>query len=58
MIVLVSERYVPGVGQVTNTDRVRREVLHQLYINPLSHSEIVKALPKDVSCGFFSSGVF
>ncbi|XP_071789755.1 E3 ubiquitin-protein ligase UBR2-like isoform X2 [Asterias amurensis] len=47
MIVLVSERYVPGVGQVTNTDRVRREVLHQLYINPLSHSEIVKALPKD-----------
>ncbi|XP_038072010.1 E3 ubiquitin-protein ligase UBR2-like isoform X2 [Patiria miniata] len=47
LIVLVSERYIPGVGQVTRADRVRREVLHQLYINSMSHSEIVKALPKD-----------
>ncbi|XP_022090743.1 E3 ubiquitin-protein ligase UBR2-like [Acanthaster planci] len=47
LIVLVSERYIPGVGQVTDADRVRREVLHQLYINPMSHSEMVKALPKD-----------
>ena len=43
------ERYVPGVGNVVDEDRIRREVLHQLCISSMAHSEITKALPEDVS---------
>ena len=51
------ERYVQGVGQVTGQDKVKREVVHQLCIQPMAHSELVKALPEDVRkfyfCHFF-----
>lgn len=42
------ERYVPGVGQVEPFDEVRREIIHQLSIRPMAHSELVKALPENV----------
>jgi hypothetical protein len=38
-----------GVGEVTRADIVKREVIHQLCISPLAHSELAKALPEDVS---------
>lgn len=44
----VGERYVPGVGQVEPCDEVRREIIHQLSIRPMAHSELVKALPENV----------
>lgn len=44
----VGERYVPGVGQVDPCDEVRREIIHQLSIRPMAHSELVKALPENV----------
>uniref|UniRef100_UPI00358E1268 E3 ubiquitin-protein ligase UBR2 n=1 Tax=Myxine glutinosa TaxID=7769 RepID=UPI00358E1268 len=47
IIMVVGERYVPGLGQVTGEDVVRREVIHQLSIKPMAHSELVKALPED-----------
>ena len=40
---------MPGVGEVTRGDVVRREVIHQLCIAPMAHSELSKALPEDVS---------
>lgn len=43
------ERFSPGVGQVGPTDEIRREVIHQLSIKPMAHSELLKALPEDVS---------
>uniref|UniRef100_A0A3Q3N794 E3 ubiquitin-protein ligase n=1 Tax=Labrus bergylta TaxID=56723 RepID=A0A3Q3N794_9LABR len=47
IIMVVSERYVSGVGQVEPFDEVRREIIHQLSIRPMAHSELVKALPEN-----------
>ena len=39
----LAERYIPGVGRgVSNTDALKREIIHRLYIAPQSHSELVK----------------
>ena len=46
--IIVGERHVPGVGQVTEDDRLRKEIIQQLCIKPLSHSELNKTLPDDV----------
>lgn len=47
------ERFSPGVGQVGATDEIKREIIHQLSIKPMAHSELVKSLPEDVSvCSF------
>ena len=40
---------MPGVGNVTQKDAIKREILHQLCIQDISHSELDKALPEDVS---------
>ncbi|KAM9365047.1 LOW QUALITY PROTEIN: E3 ubiquitin-protein ligase UBR2 [Pholidichthys leucotaenia] len=47
IIMVVGERYVPGVGQVEPLDEIRREIIHQLSIRPMAHSELVKALPEN-----------
>ncbi|KAM9847822.1 E3 ubiquitin-protein ligase UBR2 [Aulostomus maculatus] len=47
IIMVVGERYVGGVGQVEPFDEVRREIIHQLSIRPMAHSELVKALPEN-----------
>ncbi|XP_071074559.1 E3 ubiquitin-protein ligase UBR2 isoform X8 [Dasypus novemcinctus] len=47
IIMLVGERFSPGVGQVNATDEIKREIIHQLSIRPMAHSELVKSLPED-----------
>ncbi|XP_076276967.1 ubr1 ubiquitin ligase [Lasioglossum baleicum] len=47
LIIIIGERYVPGVGQVTADDRLKKDIIQQLCIKPLSHSELSKALPDD-----------
>ncbi|XP_029925864.1 E3 ubiquitin-protein ligase UBR2 isoform X3 [Myripristis murdjan] len=47
IIMVVGERFVAGVGQVEPFDEVRREIIHQLSIRPMAHSELVKALPEN-----------
>ncbi|XP_061821734.1 E3 ubiquitin-protein ligase UBR2 [Nerophis lumbriciformis] len=47
IIILIGERYVAGVGLVEPFDEVRREIIHQLSIRPMAHSELVKALPEN-----------
>lgn len=47
IIMLVGERFSPGVGQVGATDEIKREIIHQLSIKPMAHSELVKSLPED-----------
>ncbi|XP_049926523.1 E3 ubiquitin-protein ligase UBR2 [Epinephelus moara] len=47
IIMVIGERYVSGVGQVEPFDEVRREIIHQLSIRPMAHSELVKALPEN-----------
>lgn len=46
--VVSGERFEAGVGQVEGCDEIKREILHQLCIRPMAHSELVKALPENV----------
>lgn len=45
LIVIVGERFMPGIGRVTEEDKLRKEITQQLCIKPFSHSELSKALP-------------
>uniref|UniRef100_H3C3Y1 E3 ubiquitin-protein ligase n=1 Tax=Tetraodon nigroviridis TaxID=99883 RepID=H3C3Y1_TETNG len=47
IIMVIGERYILGIGQVEPFDEVRREIIHQLSIRPMAHSELVKALPEN-----------
>lgn len=49
LITIIGERYVPGVGKVSADDCIKNEIIHQLFIKPLSHSELNKTLPDDVN---------
>uniref|UniRef100_A0A8C6VFG7 E3 ubiquitin-protein ligase n=1 Tax=Naja naja TaxID=35670 RepID=A0A8C6VFG7_NAJNA len=47
LICFTGERFTPGIGQINATDEIKREIIHQLSIRPMAHSELVKALPED-----------
>ncbi|TWW72120.1 E3 ubiquitin-protein ligase UBR1 [Takifugu flavidus] len=47
LIVIIGERYVPGVSYVTKEDVTMREVIHLLCIEPMAHSSLVKGLPEN-----------
>ncbi|XP_061156540.1 E3 ubiquitin-protein ligase UBR1 isoform X3 [Syngnathus typhle] len=49
LIIIVGERYVPGVSNVTKEDVTMREVIHLLCIEPMAHSGLVKGLPENES---------
>ncbi|XP_023141647.2 E3 ubiquitin-protein ligase UBR1 [Amphiprion ocellaris] len=49
LIVVIGERYIPGVSQVTKEDVTVREVIHLLCIEPMAHSSLVKGLPENES---------
>lgn len=51
LIVIIGERYTPGIGQITEDDRIKKEIIQQLCIKPLSHSELNKALNDEHSGG-------
>ncbi|CAB1330943.1 unnamed protein product [Coregonus sp. 'balchen'] len=40
LIIIVGERYVPGISQVTKEDVTMREVIHLLCIQPMAHSSL------------------
>ncbi|XP_014208989.1 E3 ubiquitin-protein ligase UBR2 [Copidosoma floridanum] len=48
LITIIGERYMPGVGQVTPDDCLKHEIIQQLCISPMSHSELNKTLPEGV----------
>ncbi|XP_046723930.1 E3 ubiquitin-protein ligase UBR2 isoform X1 [Silurus meridionalis] len=47
IIMVVGERFIPGIGHVASCDELKREIIHQLCIRPMAHSELVKALPEN-----------
>ncbi|CAK9818916.1 E3 ubiquitin-protein ligase UBR2 [Anthophora plagiata] len=47
LITIIGERYVLGVGQVTVDDILKKEIIQQLCIKPLSHSELSRTLSDD-----------
>jgi E3 ubiquitin-protein ligase UBR2 len=52
LIIIVSERYEPGIGNVNREQKLTREVIHQLCISPMAHSELVRSLQ---DCGQLES---
>ena len=48
MIVIIGERHVPGIGEVTADDRVKKDIIQQLCIKPLPHSELNRTLPEGI----------
>jgi len=44
LITIVGERYTPGVGKVTFDDCIKKEVIQQLCVEPMPHSELNKTL--------------
>uniref|UniRef100_A0A671QU67 E3 ubiquitin-protein ligase n=1 Tax=Sinocyclocheilus anshuiensis TaxID=1608454 RepID=A0A671QU67_9TELE len=48
IIIIVGERYVPGISHVTKEDVTMREVIHLLCIQAMAHSSLVKSLPENV----------
>ncbi|GLH05833.1 E3 ubiquitin-protein ligase UBR1 [Gryllus bimaculatus] len=49
LLMIVGERHMPGVGQVSADDRIKKEIVQQLCIKPLPHSELNKTLSEDVN---------
>lgn len=47
LILITGERFIPDIGQVTSDDCIKKEIIQQLCIKPLPHSELNKALPDD-----------
>ncbi|UYV84135.1 UBR1 [Cordylochernes scorpioides] len=47
ILYVVSERYVPGLGKVDSTGKIKKEILQLLCIEPMPPSQIFKQLPKD-----------
>ena len=47
VLCLVAERHTVGVGQVTQEDCIKKEIVQLLCIEPMPHSVLVKALPDD-----------
>uniref|UniRef100_A0A8C4LYA4 E3 ubiquitin-protein ligase n=1 Tax=Equus asinus asinus TaxID=83772 RepID=A0A8C4LYA4_EQUAS len=45
--IIMLQRYVPGVGNVTKEEVTMREIVHLLCIEPMPHSAIAKNLPEN-----------
>ncbi|XP_053210830.1 E3 ubiquitin-protein ligase UBR2-like isoform X2 [Panonychus citri] len=48
LLIIVSERYTPGIGNVTFQERMRREIIHWLCMEPMTHSDLLKCLPREL----------
>jgi hypothetical protein len=47
LIYIYSERYEPNLSKIEQTQRLEREVIHQLCIQPQAHSDLVKNIYPD-----------
>lgn len=49
IINIFSARFVPGVGQVTKNDCIKKEIIQLLCIEPMTHSSLSKGLVENVN---------
>jgi len=47
LIILVSERYESFMSQIEPIKKMEREVIHQLCVSPMAHSDLVKNIYPD-----------
>ncbi len=48
LIVVLGERFTPGVGKITSEEALKKEIIQLLCIEPMSHSALNRALAEDV----------
>ncbi|CAH0560295.1 unnamed protein product [Brassicogethes aeneus] len=48
LIIIIGERFVPGIADVTVEERIKKELIQHLCIRPLPHSELIKSIPEDL----------
>lgn len=49
MIMIVGERYTPGIGAVMEDDKIKKDIIQQLCIKPFPHSELIRSLNEDAN---------
>ena len=47
LIIVIGERFVPGIAHVTENDKIKKEIMQQLCIKSFTHSELNKSLNED-----------
>ncbi|KAK9886902.1 hypothetical protein WA026_019159 [Henosepilachna vigintioctopunctata] len=48
LIAIIGERHMPGLSDVTAEERVKKEIIQNLCIKPLLHSELTKNIPEEI----------
>ncbi|XP_022906723.2 E3 ubiquitin-protein ligase UBR2 [Onthophagus taurus] len=48
LIVIIGERWVPGISKVSQQERIKKEIIQHLCIKPLLHSELYKIVPENI----------
>ena len=46
LLIIVSERHTPGVGKMTLDDKIKKEIIQWLCIEPCTHSDLIKNLSR------------
>ncbi|EFA01832.1 E3 ubiquitin-protein ligase UBR2 [Tribolium castaneum] len=49
LIVIIGERYMPGISNVSTEDRIKKEIIQHLCIKPMPHSELNKIITDDIA---------
>lgn len=49
VLIILSERFTPYLGEVTEAERIEKEIIQLLCMEPMPHSQLLKLLPKDPS---------
>jgi len=53
VVVIAGERYDVNIGEVEDVEcAMKRNIVHLLCLQPMSHSELVKLLPDDVCVSY------
>ena len=48
-VIIAGERYNVNIGELDDVDyAMKRNIVHLLCLQPMSHSELVRLLPEDV----------
>lgn len=47
VLTIISERHTPGIGKVTEAEKIQKEIIQLLSMESMPHSQLLKMLPKD-----------
>ncbi|XP_015925189.1 E3 ubiquitin-protein ligase UBR2 [Parasteatoda tepidariorum] len=47
VLIIVSERFTPNLGKISESEKIKKEIIQLLCIEPMPHSQLYKLLPRD-----------